>query len=1044
VSRKTDGRYSGLFQNMLDGFAVHEIILDDSGEPRDYRFLDVNPAFEQLMGLQAADIIGRTAREVNLYIEPVWLCTYGQVARTGVPVRFEQYSGSIGKWFEVGIFRPLPGQFACILKDITEQRRAEDSHRLYEARLESLVRITRHSSGDESELLELALEEAISLTASAIGYIYTYNEETQELTLVSWSRGKAAGRRASQNKSAYKLEETGLWGEAVRQRKPVVVNEYDAAFVPRQDLPDGHLPLSRFLTLPLTSRGRIVAVIGVANKEAPYDEGDVRQLGLLMDAAWKIVELKQAEMGLRQSEFTLRAVFSAMTDVVIVLDQDGRYREIAPGGQALLSRPASELLGRTLEEVLPPERAALIRGAIRETLRTRAPNTVEYSREAEGRVRWYSATVSPMTAQSVILVAREITAAKQAEGTLRESEETLRSVFEAAPEAMLIMGEDGRVVMANRAACGHLAYQREKLIGLEGRRIFSAAQIADPAAWPPGRFPVEGFLPGRCRQGSGAEIPVELAAVPLTLRGTRALLCVARDISGRLAAESRIGFQARLLEEVGQAVIAADLSGAITYWNKAAADMYGWTREEALGRSVGELLYRDTQEAASGVVDALSIGSRELPARHRTGRVFPVQVSNTPVYDDSGAQIGVIGVSFDLTERRKAEEDLMVSEERFRQAQKMEAVGRLAGGVAHDFNNLLTVIKGYCDIAASRAGPDSAVRSDLAEIQHAADRAVGLTSQLLAFSRKQVMQPRIISMGALVDGLRSMLQRLLGEDIEVVMHLPADPLSVRADPGRLEQAIMNLAVNARDAMPGGGVLKLEVSHARMEREYAERNPGAREGEYVMLAVSDTGCGMDKEVQEHLFEPFFTTKEKGKGTGLGLATVYGIVKQSDGFVLCYSEPGKGTSFKIYLPRTADAGTEKGTAPALPAVSGGTESILLVEDDPAVRGLTMAVLQKAGYAVEAAQNGAEAMNMLGTNGHRVELLITDMVMPGMDGRKVAAEVQARVPGVKVLFVSGYAENATLHQGGLRKDVNFIQKPFSSADFLARVRAILDARG
>jgi nitrogen-specific signal transduction histidine kinase/CheY-like chemotaxis protein len=380
-------------------------------------------------------------------------------------------------------------------------------------------------------------------------------------------------------------------------------------------------------------------------------------------------------------------------------------------------------------------------------------------------------------------------------------------------------------------------------------------------------------------------------------------------------------------------------------------------------------------------------------------------------------------------------------EDQFRQAQKMEAVGRLAGGVAHDFNNLLTAIMGYSDLLLMRLdGPDP-MRKNVEEIKKAGERAASLTRQLLAFSRRQVLQPQVMDLNTVVSGMEKLVRRLIGEDIDLRLRLQSPLGSVKADPGQIEQVILNLVINSRDAMPHGGKLTIETRSVVLQEEYIWKDPGAKPGAYVVLEVRDTGTGMSTEVQSHLFEPFFTTKEKGKGTGLGLSTVYGIVKQSNGIISAYSEEGQGTIFKVYLP-LVDVLVANATPPAEPEKwVAGSETILLVEDEQAIRGLMQAVLRMKGYTVLEASDGQEALGMFKGNGDHIDLVITDVVMPRMSGRELASRIVADQPGTKVLYVSGYSEEAVLYQGNFQQGTAFLQKPFTPDSLTRKVREMLD---
>jgi len=397
----------------------------------------------------------------------------------------------------------------------------------------------------------------------------------------------------------------------------------------------------------------------------------------------------------------------------------------------------------------------------------------------------------------------------------------------------------------------------------------------------------------------------------------------------------------------------------------------------------------------------------------------------------------VQGIARDVTERKHLEDQL-------RQSQKLEGIGQLAGGVAHDFNNLLTAINGYTGLALQRLDEGNSVRPYLEEVKKAGDRAATLTRQLLAFGRKQILQPIPLDLNSIVSDINKMLRRLIGEDINLNAKLAADLKRVKADPGQIEQVLVNLVVNARDAMPKGGKLTIETTNAELDREYASTHVGANPGDYVVLAVSDTGTGMTEQVRRQIFEPFFTTKEKGKGTGLGLSTVYGIVKQTGGNIWVYSEPNHGTTFKVYLPALASSSTSSEPKTAESPIPRGSETVLLVEDEEVVRGLARQILEDAGYYVLVAQQGEEAVRLCNEHAKEIHLLLTDVVMPGAGGKVVADRLSALRPGIKVLFMSGYTDEAIVHHGVLDSNVEFIQKPFTPLALSKKVREVLDSNG
>ncbi len=481
-------------------------------------------------------------------------------------------------------------------------------------------------------------------------------------------------------------------------------------------------------------------------------------------------------------------------------------------------------------------------------------------------------------------------------------------------------------------------------------------------------------------------------------------------------------------------------------WSDETARLYGFAPND-LGMSMEACLQRIHPEDIGKVRQALDYTLRTGQPFDSDHRVLLPDSSERVMHgraearqDDLGKVIHVIGTAQDITRARRNEEALRRSEEQLRQSQKMEAVGRLAGGVAHDFNNLLTVISGYCALLTRKVKADDPLRSSADQIQRAAERAAGLTRQLLAFSRKQVLQPRILDLSEVVGGMEKMLHRVIGEDIELRTIYDANSGKIEADPGQIEQVILNMAVNARDAMPQGGKLTVRVSNVVFDQKTVIRNRGLEAGPYVMIAINDTGVGMTPEVKAHLFEPFFTTKGVGKGTGLGLATCFGIISQSGGDIRVYSEPGSGTTFKIYLPHV-----EKNVVPVIPnddtdTLPGGTERLLIVEDDEAVRNLTRTVLSECGYTIELANDGAEALALLEKD-NRFDLIITDVIMPRMSGRQLYDHVQKSLADTKVLFISGYTDDALATRGVLEQGFNFLEKPFSPHALARRVREILD---
>jgi two-component system, cell cycle sensor histidine kinase and response regulator CckA len=533
-----------------------------------------------------------------------------------------------------------------------------------------------------------------------------------------------------------------------------------------------------------------------------------------------------------------------------------------------------------------------------------------------------------------------------------------------------------------------------------------------------------------------------------TLQHLAALAGTASGMIGRQVVLSG-GEPYRLVaENAMEAILTLDQQGAIVFANPAVERVFGYTPEELVGKPmamlVPERLRRRLQAAIRRFVPArgrrVDLQGEELPGLHRDGREIPLEVS----FASTATPRGVLftGIMRDVSERKRAQEALHRSEEQLRQAQKMEAVGRLAGGVAHDFNNMLSVIRGNAEMLLLDLTPSDAGREELGEIQNAADRAAALTQQLLAFSRKQMLAPKILDLNQAVTAIDRMLHRLIGEDIQVRMELDPALGAVRADAGQLDQVLVNLAVNARDAMQRGGRLTFATRNVVLgPDDFGFAEEAGRPGAYVLLTVSDTGSGMDAETMSKIFEPFFTTKVRGKGTGLGLSTVYGIVKQSDGYIDVCSEPGRGTSFRIYLPRVDEpAEAEAERDPELEA-TGGQATVLVVEDEEMVRRMTRRFLERAGYTVIEAGNGEEALRLVMDRRSRIDVLLTDLVMPVMGGRDLARRVTILHPRIRILFMSGYA-NADQESEVVNAGYPLLRKPFQRQDLVARIQQAMEA--
>ncbi len=501
----------------------------------------------------------------------------------------------------------------------------------------------------------------------------------------------------------------------------------------------------------------------------------------------------------------------------------------------------------------------------------------------------------------------------------------------------------------------------------------------------------------------------------------------------RTAALTERELRYRKLTEASFDGIAITVEGVITEANPGVAEIFGYPLDEVISRPILDFVADESREAVLQRFSKGEKGRFEFTGKHKDGR--KIQLETTTRKHDVSGRSGRISAIRDVTETR-------VLEAQLRQAQKMDAIGQLAGGVAHDFNNLLTAILGYSDFVIDTFEPQDRRRADMEEVIKAAQRAATLTMQLLAFSRKQVLQPTAVDLNAVVTGTHQMLSRLIGEHVDLVPILAPDLGAVRADSGQLEQVLMNLVLNARDAMPSGGRVVIETSNIELDETSVRQHVAVRPGSYVMLGVSDTGHGMDEQTQSRLFEPFFTTKEPGKGTGLGLSTVYGIVKQSGGNIWVDSKPGHGTTFTIYLPRVAEIAEPLAMASPPVGPPTGTETILVVEDTDGLRTLARKILERYGYTVIDAPNGEEALRICERHEGAIHLLLTDVVMPGMSGRVLADRLAQLRSETRVLFTSGYTDDAIVHHGILRTGTAFLQKPYVLDSLARKVREVLDA--
>jgi PAS domain S-box-containing protein len=774
--------------------------------------------------------------------------------------------------------------------------------------------------------------------------------------------------------------------------------------------------------------------------------------GMVRDAS------KNFDLPLAQMEI-LRASFERAPVGISLHAIDGRVLLANPVLGQMLGYSRDELLGRSFSDLFCQHELDRMG---HQWLRVMEGQTVKLDtcyRHANGDEIWASLTMSlledGMGGRAVLAYRQDITNQRRAEEGLQENAEKFRIAFEHAASGMSIIGADGKYLAVNPAACQILGYSEEELLsgtvnvvthpddvqrGLEWIRKCIAGELCEEE------------LEKRFIHKDGHVIWGVVTSTWLRDANGKPRMSVShlRDITFRKQAELALReSEARLLEahelsRMGHWQLCPSTGSMI--WSPAIVRLLGIDTQDA-GPTFAAFLApvhvedRATVEAAFSNT-ATTGESCDLVYRLLlpSGEIRYVRVLARLDDGTLGAKARVTGVLQDVTEMRKAEEERIHLEAQLHQAQRMEAIGQLAGGVAHDFNNLLTAMGANTQLAMVALLPDSPAHEHLMEIRTAIKSATNLTRQLLAFSRRQVVAPRVLDLNEVVRQVSKMLERLLGENLQLTCRLPEGVGPVRIDPGQLDQILINLAVNARDAMLDGGKLTIETANVVLDHAYCRQHSSVAPGPYVRLTITDTGVGMNAEVKRHLFEPFFTTKEVGRGTGLGLATVYGAVKQHGGHIEVHSEPGQGASFEIYLP-VVDELVEKTSAEGSPRDVRGPEGLLLVEDDNAIRALAETFLNGLGYTVHAFASGNDALAALHALPDSIALLVTDMVMPGINGRALADQCRQIRPGLKVLFTSGYTQDAVFQRGMLDHSIDFLPKPYSPDDLARRVREALD---
>lgn len=750
-----------------------------------------------------------------------------------------------------------------------------------------------------------------------------------------------------------------------------------------------------------------------------------------------------------QRSRTLETLLQNLPDAVVRVGRDYRHIIASPACESVLGVPAGEIIGKTVQELpVSPQLRKTWTARVKKVLESGETLDVEDTFEGPAGLRSHETRLLPERDErgavvSVLIVVHDVSERHRAERTLKESEERFRVTFDEAPIAMLLIGNDASIQGSNAAARALLGYAQEELAE---KTIYDITHPDDLALTR--GVSVRLFEKGeptavvekRYLHKNGSVVWGRLSVSSVRDSEQRFIHNVAQiiDITALKQAEQalreREELQRLVIEHANDVIAVVGLDFTIRLVSQSVRDGLGFEPEQLVGHSVEELvdpkMIEELRTALKEIMDGRVPHTRSYRLRHRSGGWRLFDGLGSIASDERGEPSYMVVILRDVTERTSLEQQLLIS-------QKMEAVGQLAGGVAHDFNNLLTVINGFTDMAIKELGDgNEGIRRYLAEIGHAGQRAAELTQHLLAFSRQQMLQPEVVDINSIVDEYAGMLQRMLGEEIKLSTQLEPKLRTVEVDPGQLGQVLMNLAVNARDAMPQGGALTITTQNVALKKAILVAHGTLSRGSYVLLSVSDNGEGMSAETRERVFEPFFTTKEPGQGTGLGLATVVGIVDQSGGAIAVDTVPSEGTTFRVYLPRSAAAPAKKTAEPEKTQTGAGT--ILVAEDDQAVRRLVAKILLEAGYRVLVAALPSEAISLANWE-PSIDVLVTDVVMPEMNGHELAQGLLAQRPDLRVLYISGYTPDVVRGKGVLTHQESFLQKPFTAAALTRAVRAL-----
>jgi len=1020
--RRSELQYRQLFDEMITGFALHEIICDAAGKPIDYRYLSINRAAERLIGLKASELVNKRALEIFPDMNPRMIDLLGKVALTGEGIEYQDHAIKEDKYFDVRAFCPEHGKFAIIFNDVTDR-----------------VKALRVLNEREAQL-------SMAVNMAKLGYweynvaenLFKFNDNFYKI--FHTSANEAGGYTMSPKEYVERFmhpDDGYIVADETKKAIECESADYSRSLEHRFLYADGGI-------------GYLSVLFFVVKDE---DGKTIKTYGVNQD----ITDRRRAELALVENERKITTLISNLPGMAYTCLNEKTWTMsfISEGSLALTGYEPDEIINNSslsYNDLIVEEDRERIWDEVQAALMHRKHFFLEYRIRTksgeiknvwEGGIGVFNNSGEVDALEGFIM---DITPRVEMQNRLIESENRLRILFEMMVQGVVYHDADGKIIWANPAA--------EKILGvslrtMQGRtsmdpqfNVIKEDGLEFPGDTHPAMVslrtgkPQNNVLMGVYNQNEEKYHWIDVSSMPLILPGQDKpyqVFATFTDITERLEAQQKMKYLNTAIEQATESIVITETNGYITYCNPAVSRTSGYDKDELIGQHTRIFKSgKQNLEFYKNLWDIITNGrtwSGHLINKRKEGQFYHEEAVISPIHSPLGEIIGYVALKRDVTREVELEEQIL-------QSQKLETLGILAGGIAHDFNNLLTLINGYSEFIMDRSGPGDPFYKQIQHINNAGHRAARLTSQLLAFSRKQVIEPQILDLHTEIDGIRKILQRIIGEDIQFEVHMNAVNPYIKMDPGQLEQIIMNISVNARDAMQNGGVFTIATSDVSSGDAEMAQFIGVQPGNYIRFSFSDTGVGMDREIQKKIFEPFFTTKGVGKGTGLGLAMVYGIVMQNNGQIGVVSKPGAGTTFHIYLPKIEETDSVKSALLRRGVQYTYSATILLVEDDIGIRGLMYNVISEAGMEVQESSNPLDALHIFERDPYKFDLLVTDIIMPEMTGIELSEKCRAIRPDLKVLLMSGYTDAVLRLDEKMREHYSFIQKPFVTKEFIRKI--------